>query len=490
MDNNQASTNISTIKGGIPINRIKNIEKVEVIKDLIKCFICNEILDNPFECSVCDSRFCEDCIHDWIKLNHSCPLKCPNYKVVKAKVQTRKMLGLIILKCKFSPSCSFESEYWAMMDHEATCEIQMNQKKIGSPKKTILHKENEEELMERQRYMTLLEVDPNNKSFHYQLGNINVKLFKLKDALNCYNKVLSLDKNSKEAYKGIGNVYLQQKNNEEALKNFQKALVIDPNYKEVHVALGIAFSNLNLTEEAINSYKKALSCDSSYRDAYYHLGMTYKNMTLYDKALENINKTIELDTNFQEGYMAKGNIFICLEEYEKAISMFLIASKINPKNIDAYINIGVAYDKQGKFKESIDFNRKVLELDTKNNKALLNIGISLDNWGKHKKAIEVYKTILELYPNNIDALLNIGVSLDKLGRYDESAQMYNKIIVDVDPYCKLAYNNLGNCLMHNRKFEESIIKLKKALEIDPNYITAKSNLEKAIKSYEVYLKYS
>ena len=78
--------------------------------------------------------------------------------------------------------------------------------------------------------------------------------------------------------------------------------------------------------------------------------------------------------------------------------------------------------------------------------------------------------------------------MDKLGKYEESAKNYFKIL-ELDPNCKLAYNNLGNCLMHNRKFEEAIDSFNKALKIDPSYVTAKNNLEKAIKNYEVFKKY-
>jgi len=115
---------LSTVKAGISKERVKNIEKVAVIEDLIKCSICLEILANPYECETCGSLFCEDCINDWIRIKLSCPLKCSNFKLTKAKINTRKMLNLLNLTCVNYPNCNYVSEYWSMFDHEAKCEFQ------------------------------------------------------------------------------------------------------------------------------------------------------------------------------------------------------------------------------------------------------------------------------------------------------------------------------------------------------------------------------
>jgi hypothetical protein len=112
------------IKSGISKERIINAEKIALIEDLIKCSICLEILSKPFECECCGTLFCEDCINDWIRIKLSCPMKCPNFKLTKGKINTRKMLSLLQLACTNTPDCDFVSEYWSMFEHEAKCEYQ------------------------------------------------------------------------------------------------------------------------------------------------------------------------------------------------------------------------------------------------------------------------------------------------------------------------------------------------------------------------------
>ena len=61
-----------TTKSGIDKERIQNASSIILIEDLIKCSICLEILNKPYECDTCGTLFCEDCINDWVKIKLSC----------------------------------------------------------------------------------------------------------------------------------------------------------------------------------------------------------------------------------------------------------------------------------------------------------------------------------------------------------------------------------------------------------------------------------
>ena len=111
-------------KNGIPKERIINYNQILIIEDLVKCSICLEILCKPYECEVCGSLFCEDCINEWLKINVSCPMKCENFKMIRARPNTRKMLNLIQLRCINYPDCKYSCEYWEIFEHEKNCQFQ------------------------------------------------------------------------------------------------------------------------------------------------------------------------------------------------------------------------------------------------------------------------------------------------------------------------------------------------------------------------------
>ena len=43
--------------------------------------------------------FCKDCINECLKINPTYLMKCENFKLIHSRINTRKMLNLIKLKC-------------------------------------------------------------------------------------------------------------------------------------------------------------------------------------------------------------------------------------------------------------------------------------------------------------------------------------------------------------------------------------------------------
>ena len=122
---------IVKLHGGIPLDRIINAEQLSLIEDLIKCPICFNYLNNPYECELCGGLFCEDCIQDWLKTKEKCPMRCPELKIKRADINARKLLNKIILKCQNFPDCKYTASYWELFAHEEKCTFQ----KIKCPNK-------------------------------------------------------------------------------------------------------------------------------------------------------------------------------------------------------------------------------------------------------------------------------------------------------------------------------------------------------------------
>ena len=122
---------ILKLHGGISPDRIINIEQISLIEDLLKCPICFNFLNNPYECELCGGLFCEDCIQDWLKTKEKCPMRCPELKIKRADINARKLLNKIILRCQNFPDCNFSANYWDLFSHEEKCNFQ----KIKCPNK-------------------------------------------------------------------------------------------------------------------------------------------------------------------------------------------------------------------------------------------------------------------------------------------------------------------------------------------------------------------
>ena len=125
-ENEDKSNSFLTKKTGIDRARILNLEKINLIEELIKCAICNEVLDKPLECENCGALFCEECINDWVKDKNPCPcpMVCGGFKLGKVKMNTKKLLNLLELRCPNYPDCSFTANYWDILEHEEKCSFQ------------------------------------------------------------------------------------------------------------------------------------------------------------------------------------------------------------------------------------------------------------------------------------------------------------------------------------------------------------------------------
>ena len=49
---------------------------------------------------------------------------CGGFKLGKAKMNTKKLLNLLELRCPNYPDCSFTANYWDILEHEEKCSFQ------------------------------------------------------------------------------------------------------------------------------------------------------------------------------------------------------------------------------------------------------------------------------------------------------------------------------------------------------------------------------
>jgi len=89
-------------------------------------------------------------------------------------------------------------------------------------------------------------------------------------------------------------------------------------------------------------------------------------------------------------------------------------------------------------------------------------------------------------PNDPKISYNLGNSRYRQGKFDQALQEYSSSVYQESDSAvkqKSAYN-MGNTLYRMDKFDESILAYKKALELDPNDMDAKFNLEFVRKQIE------
>ena len=88
-------------------------------KDELLCIICTEVLEDPLECSYCQTNFCSSCINMWQKKNNLCPNRC-ELKLQNSHKFLRSVLDNLIISCSNKAlGCLVECKLEYIKKHES-----------------------------------------------------------------------------------------------------------------------------------------------------------------------------------------------------------------------------------------------------------------------------------------------------------------------------------------------------------------------------------
>ena len=169
-------------------------------------------------------------------------------------------------------------------------------------------------------YLDLLKENPSIREkgvFNHQLGLINEKQGKYKEALDHYQTSLEFNKqilpeddpNLASSYNNIGAVYVNMEEYPKALSYFEKSLAIHKKtLPDTHPLLAVSYKNMGSALNGLGEYTKALellnlaltifsktlpSTHTRFAEVYRNMALVYRNIKDYRQALENFKKAEE-----------------------------------------------------------------------------------------------------------------------------------------------------------------------------------------------------
>ena len=359
-----------------------------------------------------------------------------------------------------------------------------------------------------------------NRKYEEALQQIDKRIGNHPDGILYFKKGLVL--NSMQKY-------------QEAAAAISRALEFEPENSDMLLELADVLTTLGNHHEANPFYEKAARLQPGNLTINAKLGRNYIQLNRYGKAYAVFDKIFQIDSintfwNKQFAFCAHqtGKTSQAIDLYESVIEK-------NPGDYSSYFNLMRLYQQTEKFGDALGVIEKGIEnfpgvagfYEQKANqlfgnkqygearevyeeyfiaggdsiyKVLLNYGISLYFSGEKNKAIKVLDICASQVANDPFALFYLSLSYKKLAQYEVSEAYMNAAIESATPYyLPEMYHHLGQIYGQQRKFEESIIALKKANELDPEnfevlfeiattYEEFNSNKTIALNYYTVYLK--
>jgi serine/threonine protein kinase/Flp pilus assembly protein TadD len=152
---------------------------------------------------------------------------------------------------------------------------------------------------------------------------------------------------------------------------------------------------------------------------------------------------------------------------------------------DAYIWLPVygAIAPQTAFPQAKAAAEKALELDNTLAEAHASLAMVLLAYDfNHNRALTEFKRAIELNPNYATAHQWLGVQLySALGQFGESIAEAKRAL-ELDPLSLIINAEVGRAYIYPRRFDESIDQLRKTIELDSNFYTARWDLGEALEA--------
>jgi protein O-GlcNAc transferase len=294
-----------------------------------------------------------------------------------------------------------------------------------------------------------VEVRPGQVEVLYDLGIMLQTAGDPIAAAESFRKAVAVNPKYAQAHFALGNALQKSQLLEDAVKSFQQAIVLTPKWAEAHFNLGNALRDLNQPEAALQSYQKALAYKPNWAEAYASIGQSFASLKKYEEALINCKQAIALNANLAEPHFSIGIVLKELKKPVEALISYRMAAILKPDFAEASYDLAFLLFELGRIEEAMPFFRKVIALKPE--------------WAELHNALGLSFTIQ-------------GFASMNASHFREADSCFRQALSlrpDIpETYCSLAASPLQTGL----SLEECLTLCQKALEIEPDFITAYQNL--------------
>jgi tetratricopeptide (TPR) repeat protein len=178
---------------------------------------------------------------------------------------------------------------------------------------------------------------------------------------------------------------------------------------------------------------------------------------------------------FLYGYFTE-NQDVDFDPLEKELEMYRLALEILPTFRRARNNLGVALRRRGRVDEAIQEYLLVIQQHPKYAEAYSNLGAAYLYEGHTQEALHAYRVAARYAGRDGYIHARLGALLLRLGRYQEAITQLKKGLSKQSDMADARFH-LGECYRQLGDDKKAIEEYRAALEIDPNYLAARTRLE-------------
>jgi tetratricopeptide (TPR) repeat protein len=178
----------------------------------------------------------------------------------------------------------------------------------------------------------------------------------------------------------LGNSDLSLNRVDDAIAEYHAALALCPDSAEAHACLGKALCEKGQLDEAVNQCQIALRIQPDFPVTYNNLGYCYFTIGRNDDAIAQFQKALQLKPDFYDAQFNLAYCYLSAGRLDEAIAEYQKGLKVHPTDVSAYYNLGFAYIRKKMPEEAIATYQKALDLDLQSVTARINLSRILATW--------------------------------------------------------------------------------------------------------------
>ncbi|EAS02510.1 tetratricopeptide repeat protein (macronuclear) [Tetrahymena thermophila SB210] len=323
-----------------------------------------------------------------------------------------------------------------------------------------------------QHYMKALQLNPNDQTLLFNLGNCLFNLEKYDEAIEKYNILIHLNQNKPYAYENLAACYYEKKQYQESIQFYQKALEYNKVDPLTNYGLGKAFYSNNQYEEALKCFQITLSADHENPSCYTKLANTI-TMLKSDSLVGKIFKKNQIYTKDEKSRMLSlmAGVLYEMKQYQKSIEKCEQAINLDSKNFNAYLIKAASLKELCDFVHSLNQFEEAIKINPNDPDCYYFYGQTLEAANLHMKALEKYdKSIMLASQTASDEK-----SFSNLKQFQAAKQCMENVMIRY-PQFQNYFNEIGNNLFEKNDFHGAIECYKQELRYNSNDYAAIYNM--------------
>ncbi len=320
-----------------------------------------------------------------------------------------------------------------------------------------------------------LALQPRNPAIANKLGIVCTHLKRSEEALAHFCAALEVNPQLVEVYAARGALHESMGQHDAAARDFAKAVELAPEFALGHFLWGNCQAALGQPAQAVACYDRALALASNFADALHARGNAWRDLDRIGDALSSYEQAIQIDPNHFAALSSMADLLVQQSRHDAALEALDRVIRLKPDYQDALVLRGALRYQRSELDEAYRDFARLVELDPANFQAYLNIGHIHFRLGRFPQALGNYGQALRLEPDDAIAHLNRSMVLAATGAVDE-AFASNARARALAPEMAEVICNEGNLQMRSRQLEAAARNFRRACEMKPEFVDARSSL--------------